>query len=80
MAKPNRINWRNVLTVVSIMILIGTEVFAVALSGGWALAGLFDLGATFGYILMGLFSLIAAYALVVLWRHCVKIEPLTKHA
>ncbi|MGO4707399.1 hypothetical protein AB4072_16670 [Microvirga sp. 2MCAF38] len=62
------------------MILIGTEVFGVALSGGWALAGLFDLGPIVGYVLMGLFSLVALYALVALWRHCVTIEPLTERA
>ncbi|WP_112664621.1 hypothetical protein [Microvirga flavescens] len=62
------------------MILIGTEVFGVALSGGWALAGLFDLGPIVAYVLMGLFSLLALYALVALWRQCVAVEPLTKRA
>ena len=46
-----RINWQNVLTVVSAAILIGAEVFGAAFAGGWAVAsslasnGL-DLGAT----------------------------------
>ncbi len=37
-------NGRNAITIVSMMVLVGTEVFAVAIAAGWALAGLFDLG------------------------------------
>jgi hypothetical protein len=67
---------RNLVTVVSVLILIGTEVFGVALAGGWALAGLFELGDTFAYILMGLFSLLGLYAMLGLWRNAVAIEPI----
>jgi hypothetical protein len=67
---------RNLITVVSVLILIGTEVFGVALAGGWAIAGLFELGDTFAYILMGLFSLLGLYAMLGLWRNAVSIEPI----
>ncbi len=77
MAQANRTNWRNLITVVSIMILVGAEVFGVAISAGWAIAGLFELGDIVGYILIGLFSLFALYVLVVLWRRCVAVEPLS---
>ncbi len=77
MAQANRTNWRNLITVVSIMILVGAEVFGVAISAGWAIAGLFELGDVVGYILIGLFSLFALYVLVVLWRRCVAVEPLS---
>ena len=76
MAQANGTNWRNLITVVSIMILVGAEVFGVAISAGWAIAGLFELGDIVGYILIGLFSLFALYVLVVLWRRCVAVEPL----
>jgi hypothetical protein len=69
-------NGRNVITVISIMILVGAEVFGVAISAGWAIAGLFELGPIIGYVLMGLFSLFALYILVNLWRRCVAVEPL----
>jgi hypothetical protein len=72
-SSPSR---RNLITVVSVLILIGTEVFGVALAGGWALAGLFELGDTFAYILMGLFSLLGLYAMVGLWRNAIAIEPI----
>jgi hypothetical protein len=77
LAQANRTNWRNLITVVSIMILVGAEVFGVAISAGWAIAGLFELGDIVGYILIALFSLFALYVLVVLWRRCVAVEPLS---
>jgi hypothetical protein len=67
---------RNLITVVSVLILIGTEVFGVALAGGWAIAGLFEFGDTFAYVLMGLFSLLGLYAMLGLWRNAVSIEPI----
>ncbi|WP_051435301.1 hypothetical protein [Microvirga flocculans] len=62
------------------MILVGAEVFGVAIAAGWAIAGLFELGDIVGYALMGLFSLFALYVLVNLWRRCVSVEPLTGRA
>lgn len=56
------------LTMISMMVLIGIEVFAVTIAGGWALAGLFELGELVGYGLMGLFSLFGVYLMVQLWR------------
>ena len=80
MAQAKSTNWRNVITVISIMILVGAEVFGVAIAAGWAIAGLFELGDIVGYALMGLFSLFAIYVLVNLWRRCVATEPLTGRA
>ena len=77
-AQHNALNWRNLLTVVSVLILIGTEVFGVALAAGWAIAGLFDLGDTVGYALAGLFGLLGLYAMLILWRSAVRIEPIWK--
>ncbi|NIX77991.1 hypothetical protein [Microvirga terricola] len=62
------------------MVLVGTEVFGVAIAGGWAIAGLFELGHVVGYVLMGLFSLLATYALVILWKRCTAVEPISGRA
>ena len=70
-------NARNAVTVLSMMILVGTEVFAVAIAAGWALAGLFDLGDRVGHVLMGVFSLFAAWIMLQLWRRATSIEPVT---
>jgi predicted membrane channel-forming protein YqfA (hemolysin III family) len=75
-AQAKSTNWRNVVTIMSIMVLVGAEVFGVAIAAGWAIAGLFELGDVVSYILMGLFSLIGLYALILLWRRAVKVEPI----
>jgi hypothetical protein len=75
-AQPKRMNTRHLVTILSIMVLVGTEVFGVAIAGGWAIAGLFELGDLVGYALMGLFSLFALYVLSVLWRRCTTVEPI----
>lgn len=69
---------KNLVTVVSVMILVGTEVFAVALALGWALAGLFELGDTISYVLMGLFSLAGLYLLWGFWKKAISIEPISR--
>ena len=73
---PRAINWRNLSTIVSVMILVGAEVFGVAVAGGWALAGLFELGTTASYLFMALFSGLGAYAMLMLWRRAVAVEPI----
>ena len=70
------LRWDNLLTVVSVMILIGAEVFGIAVAAGWAIAGLFELGDIVSYVLMALFSLLGIYAMLVLWRRAVHVEPI----
>jgi uncharacterized membrane protein len=79
-AQPTRTNWRNLVTLISIMVLIGTEVFGVAIAAGWAIGGWLEMGAVVGYILMGLFSLFGAWVLVHLWRRCTAVEPIAERA
>lgn len=67
---------RSLLTILSIMVLVGVEVFAVAIAAGWALAGIFELGDTVGHVLMVLFSLGALYIMIQLWRRATSIEPI----
>ena len=56
------------------MVLVGCEVFGVALAAGWALAGLFELGDVFGYGLMALFSALGVYVMLRLWRRAAAVE------
>ncbi|MDP3256692.1 MAG: hypothetical protein Q8S58_15330 [Bosea sp. (in: a-proteobacteria)] len=71
-------NWRTLIMVVSLGILIAVELFGVALASGWALAGLFELGPIVGYVLMALFSGFAAYGLLNLMRRVIKVERLSE--
>lgn len=73
-------NGRNAITIISMMVLVGTEVFAVAIAAGWAIADIFDLGERVGHVLMGVFSLFAAWVMLQLWRRATSIEPLRSPA
>lgn len=76
MAAPSTRRGRDhALTTISLMVLIGIEVFAVALSGGWAIAGLFELGDYVAYALMGLFSVGAAWLMLQLWHKAARVDP-----
>ncbi len=70
------LNAGNLLTVISVLILVGAEVFGVAIAAGWAIAGLFELGDAAGYVLMAVFTLLGLYAMLILWRRAVQVEPL----
>jgi hypothetical protein len=69
-----QINSKNMITLVGIAILVGTEVFAVALAAGWAIAGLFQLGVMVGYALMTIFSVMAAYGLWAFMKKAIAVE------
>jgi hypothetical protein len=70
------INTTNLLTLISVAVLVGTEIFGVALAAGWAIAGLFELGQTVGYVLMAVFGVIGAYALFRFMQRAATVEPL----
>ena len=80
MAAKGTINTRNLLTIVSVGILVGTEIIGVALAAGWAIAGLLQLGDSFGrtveFSLMGIFVAAGAYALYRFMKRAVLVEPI----
>jgi len=80
MNKParRRIIWLNVMTVLSAAILIGAEVFGAAFAGGWAIAGLFDLGEYGGYALQALFSAMGLAVMAAFIRAARRVEPFTQ--
>ncbi|MDO8533806.1 MAG: hypothetical protein Q7S17_03580 [Xanthobacteraceae bacterium] len=70
-----RVNWINLVTVVSAAILIGTEIVGVGLATGWAIAGMFGLGDIGAYVLEALFGLGALAIVVAFVRSASRIEP-----
>jgi hypothetical protein len=74
-ANVQRIHLKNLVTLISVGILVGTEFIGVALAAGWALAGLFQLGSTIATILMTAFSAIAVYALFEFMKRALTLEP-----
>ena len=75
-----RINWLNVLTVVSAAILISAEVFGAAFAGGWALAILFGLDDTGAHIVQAVLFLIGVAVMVAFVRAASRVEPFTTRA
>lgn len=65
---------RALLTTISLMVLIGTEIFGVAIAGGWALAGLFELGDYVGFGLMAVFAAFGVSLMIQLWRRALMAD------
>ena len=72
-----RIQWPNVLTVVSAAILISAEVFGAAFAGSWAIASLAGLGALGAHILDGIFMLCGLAIMAQFLRAAHRVEPFT---
>jgi hypothetical protein len=77
MAQGSRINWLNVVTVISAAILIGAEVFGAAFAGAWAIATLFELGDLGARILNIALVLCGIVIMVQFVRNAHLIEPFT---
>ncbi len=76
MNRPTRFNLKNFWILVSLAILVGTELIGVALAAGWAIAGLMGFSASVGYVLMGVFAMLGGYGLLLFLRRAAKVEPL----
>jgi len=76
MAKSGQINLKNLVTLASVGVLVGTEFLGVALAAGWAIAGLFQLGNTIALVLMAAFGLISLYALFEFMKRAISLEPI----
>jgi hypothetical protein len=61
-------------TVISVTVLVGTEIIGAALAGGWAVAGALDLGLAFAYSLMGIFGAGGMALLVMFVRSALRVE------
>src|ERR1700733_4937488 len=70
------INWTNTMTLLSVAILVGTELVGAGAAAGWAIGGLFQLGETFTRLLEGLFILSALAGLFFFLRAAIAQEPI----
>jgi hypothetical protein len=70
-----RVNWLNVLTVVSAAILISAEVFGAAFAGGWAVANLFEFGTDGVHIFQAVFFVCGIAVMVAFVRNAKEVEP-----
>jgi hypothetical protein len=72
-----RINWLNVLTVVSAAILIAAEVFGGAFAAGWAFATLFQLGEYGAPVLQATFFVLGLIVMAKFIAYARRVEPFT---
>ena len=70
------INWINVLTIVSVAVLVGTELVGAAGAAGWAIGGLFQLGELITQILEVALILLALFGLTRFLQAVVGYEQL----
>ena len=76
MADVAPINWTNAMTLLSVAILVGTELVGAGAAAGWAIGGLFQLGDTVTRALEGLLILMALTGLFYFLRAAVAHEPI----
>ncbi len=70
------INWINAVTLLSVAILVGTELVGAGAAAGWAIGGLFQLGEPITHILEGLLVLAALTGLTYFLRAALAHEPI----
>lgn len=75
-AASKQINWRNGLTLLSVAVLVGTELVGAGAAAGWAIGGLFALGEPITHVLEGLLVLSALTGLYYFLRAALAHEPI----
>jgi hypothetical protein len=76
LAEAAPINWTNTMTLLSVAILVGTELVGAGAAAGWAIGGLFQLGETLTRTLEALLILTALTGLFYFLRAAVAHEPI----
>jgi hypothetical protein len=69
------INWTNALTLISVAILVGTELIGAGAAAGWAIGGLFQLGDLLTHALETVFIGLALTGLFFFLRAAMRHEP-----
>ena len=77
MTQPSSIHWGNVTTIVSVCILVGTELVGMSWAAGWALGGLFGRAPVIARSVEVIFGLAGFVALYYFMRAAIKVEPLS---
>jgi hypothetical protein len=70
------INWTNTSTLVSVAILVGTEMVGASWAAGWALGGLMGLDNTTSRIIEVAFGILGFVMLYYFMRTAVRHEPM----
>lgn len=74
-----KLGLKSLITVVSTIVLVATEFIALGVAGGWAIAGILELGDLFEYIFMAAFGLLGVWGAVRFARGAWKREAEHQH-
>jgi hypothetical protein len=75
-APTGPVNWTNAITLISVAILVGTELVGAGAAAGWAIGGLFSLGQAITHALQGTLILLAVVGLFYFLRAALAHEPI----
>jgi hypothetical protein len=76
LAEAAPINWTNTMTLLSVAILVGTELVGAGAAAGWAIGGLFQLGEPITRALEAVLILTALTGLFYFLRAAIAHEPI----
>jgi uncharacterized membrane protein YjfL (UPF0719 family) len=68
-------NGKNLITIVSLAILVGAEILGAALALGWAISSMYELPDTWRWAVIGICLAAGAYTIFRFMQHAMKIEP-----
>jgi uncharacterized membrane protein YjfL (UPF0719 family) len=69
-------NGKNLITIVSLAILVGAEILGAALALGWAIGSMYELPDLWRWGVIGLSLAGGAYVIFRFMQNAVKIEPI----
>jgi uncharacterized membrane protein YjfL (UPF0719 family) len=69
-------NGKNLVTIVSLAILVGAEILGAALALGWAIGSMYELPDMWRWAVIGLCLAAGAYMIFRFMQNAVKIEPI----
>jgi len=75
-ASSRPINWTNAVTLMSVAVLVGTELIGAGFAAGWAIGGLFQLGELVTHALEAVLVLLALSGLFYFLRAALSHEPI----
>jgi len=75
-ASSRPINWTNAVTLMSVAVLVGTELVGAGFAAGWAIGGLFQLGELVTHALEAVLVLLALSGLFYFLRAALSHEPI----
>jgi hypothetical protein len=73
-SKSRPMNWSNMLTYVSVVIIVATEALVLAFASAWAIGGLFELDGTIKIVLYVTFAFGGAWATYLFARRAYGVD------